>query len=53
MCGLVAIFDSAGRRAIDGATLARAMLSASNPDFFSPAEQPRFERLRVATQWRR
>ena len=34
------------------ATLARAMLSASNPDFFSPAERPRFERLRAATQWR-
>jgi inositol-phosphate phosphatase / L-galactose 1-phosphate phosphatase / histidinol-phosphatase len=32
--------------------LARAMLSASNPDFFDPAERPRFERLRQATQWR-
>ncbi len=34
------------------ALLARAMLSASNPDFFAPEERPRFERLRAATQWR-
>ena len=32
--------------------LARAMLSASNPDFFQAGEKPRFERLRAATQWR-
>lgn len=32
--------------------LKRAMLSASNPDFFDPGERPRFERLRQATQWR-
>jgi histidinol phosphatase-like enzyme (inositol monophosphatase family) len=30
----------------------RAMLSASNPDFFSPEEKPPFERLRAVTQWR-
>lgn len=28
------------------------MLSASNPDFFSESEKPRFERLRSRTQWR-
>ncbi|MBM3571722.1 MAG: inositol monophosphatase family protein [Alphaproteobacteria bacterium] len=32
--------------------LQRAMLSASNPDFFDAAERARFERLRAATQWR-
>ena len=34
MCGLVAIFDSAGRRAIDGAALARmtAALAHRGPD---------------------
>jgi histidinol phosphatase-like enzyme (inositol monophosphatase family) len=34
------------------ASLGRAMLSASNPDFFNAEEKPRFERLRAATQWR-
>lgn len=33
-------------------SLARAMLSASNPDFFQEDERPRFERLRAKTQWR-
>jgi inositol-phosphate phosphatase / L-galactose 1-phosphate phosphatase / histidinol-phosphatase len=33
-------------------TMQRAMLSASNPDFFNAQEKPRFERLRAATQWR-
>lgn len=33
-------------------SLAQAMLSASNPDFFSAQEQPLFERLRSRTQWR-
>ena len=33
-------------------SLKDAMLSASNPDFFSDAEKPTFERLRSRTQWR-
>ena len=33
-------------------SLARAMMSASNPDFFDAAEKPKFERLRSQTQWR-
>ncbi|NDH54419.1 MAG: inositol monophosphatase family protein [Betaproteobacteria bacterium] len=33
-------------------SLAQAMLSASNPDFFSAQEQPLFERIRSRTQWR-
>lgn len=33
-------------------SLAQAMLSASNPDFFSTHEQLLFERLRSRTQWR-
>jgi histidinol phosphatase-like enzyme (inositol monophosphatase family) len=33
-------------------SLAQAMLSASNPDFFSAQEQLLFERLRSRTQWR-
>ncbi len=33
-------------------SLARAMMSASNPDFFDAAEKPIFERLRSQTQWR-
>lgn len=33
-------------------SLSQAMLSASNPDFFDPAERPTFERLRSRTQWR-
>ncbi len=33
-------------------SLAQAMLSASNPDFFSAHERPLFERLRSHTQWR-
>jgi len=33
-------------------SLAQAMLSASNPDFFSAEEQPLFERIRSRTQWR-
>lgn len=33
-------------------SLKRAILSASNPDFFRPEEKPRFERLRERTQWR-
>jgi histidinol phosphatase-like enzyme (inositol monophosphatase family) len=32
--------------------LSQAMLSASNPDFFSAEERPLFERLRSRTQWR-
>ena len=32
-------------------SLAQAMLSASNPDFFSAQEQPLFERIRSRTQW--
>lgn len=33
-------------------SLKDAMLSASNPDFFSAEEKPTFERLRSRTQWR-
>ena len=33
-------------------SLQEVMLSASNPDFFSPQEQPLFERIRSRTQWR-
>ncbi len=33
-------------------SLAQAMMSASNPDFFSDAERPLFERVRSRTQWR-
>lgn len=34
------------------ATLADAMLTASNPDFFAPEELPAFEALRTRTRWR-
>ena len=33
-------------------SLSQAMLSASNPDFFSDQERPQFERIRSRTQWR-
>ena len=33
-------------------SLADAMLSASNPDFFRAEQRPTFERLRSRTQWR-
>lgn len=35
-----------------GVALQRAILSASNPDFFAPAEQPALAALRSATAWR-
>jgi histidinol phosphatase-like enzyme (inositol monophosphatase family) len=35
-----------------GQSLDRAMLSASNPDFFSAAERPALDALREATAWR-
>jgi inositol-phosphate phosphatase / L-galactose 1-phosphate phosphatase / histidinol-phosphatase len=34
------------------ASLSQAMLSASNPDFFTAEERPLFERIRSRTQWR-
>lgn len=34
------------------ASLERAILSASNPDFFSPAERPALDALRERTAWR-
>lgn len=33
-------------------TLKDALMSASNPDFFKPADRPGFEALRSRTQWR-
>ncbi len=33
-------------------SLSQAMMSASNPDFFSDEERPLFERIRSRTQWR-
>ena len=33
-------------------SLPQAMMSASNPDFFSDEERPLFERIRSRTQWR-
>ena len=35
-----------------GQTLDRAILSASNPDFFDPTERPALDALRQATAWR-
>lgn len=39
-------------RTRDCASLADAMLTASNPDFFAPEELPAFEALRTRTRWR-